>query len=287
VGIPGSEYQADEATGAQTLLILREGEETFTFEVRGTSAGRFNMTVVDVISPTVSIDVYRDVPLTASTLAQRGVGPGSDQLLRVDEDGDDVFDFENEPDGSSTDSDGDDMIDDWESRYGTQVDVPDAGDDPDEDGLTNYEEYVGGTDPHDPDTDGDGVLDSLDVCPGHDDGLDADGDGVPDGCDAPPVISQVTVPAVTSRSATVVWDTDTPSDSLVKYGTQSGVYDQQAHDASLTTLNIVTLDGLEADTEYYFVASSTDDGGNPVESGEYHFKTSRGAGVYLPLIMRQ
>jgi len=33
------------------------------------------------------------------------------------------------------------------------------------------------------DSDGDGVLDSADLCPGFDDSIDTDGDGVPDGCD--------------------------------------------------------------------------------------------------------
>ena len=33
------------------------------------------------------------------------------------------------------------------------------------------------------DDDGDGILNSDDVCPGHDDTVDEDGDGVPDGCD--------------------------------------------------------------------------------------------------------
>ncbi len=37
------------------------------------------------------------------------------------------------------------------------------------------------------DTDGDGVPDGCDVCAGFDDTLDADGDGVPDGCDACPL----------------------------------------------------------------------------------------------------
>lgn len=37
-----------------------------------------------------------------------------------------------------------------------------------------------------PDSDGDGVCDSVDRCPGHDDAMDWDGDGVPDGCDACP-----------------------------------------------------------------------------------------------------
>lgn len=36
------------------------------------------------------------------------------------------------------------------------------------------------------DTDGDGVLNSDDVCPGFDDNLDDDGDAVPDGCDTCP-----------------------------------------------------------------------------------------------------
>ena len=35
----------------------------------------------------------------------------------------------------------------------------------------------------DPDSDGDGVPDPDDVCPGYDDFADADGDGIPDGCD--------------------------------------------------------------------------------------------------------
>jgi hypothetical protein len=37
------------------------------------------------------------------------------------------------------------------------------------------------------DSDGDGVCDYADRCPGHDDRLDADGDTVPDGCDACPI----------------------------------------------------------------------------------------------------
>ncbi|MCA9254197.1 MAG: hypothetical protein KDA33_01110, partial [Phycisphaerales bacterium] len=36
-----------------------------------------------------------------------------------------------------------------------------------------------------PDSDGDGVPDACDVCPGFDDNIDSDGDGVPDGCDTP------------------------------------------------------------------------------------------------------
>ncbi|NNM03417.1 MAG: PKD domain-containing protein, partial [Nitrosopumilus sp.] len=38
-----------------------------------------------------------------------------------------------------------------------------------------------------PDSDGDGVPDVDDICPGFDDNLDVDGDGVPDGCDFTPI----------------------------------------------------------------------------------------------------
>ncbi|MDP6148287.1 MAG: hypothetical protein QF635_04165, partial [Candidatus Thalassarchaeaceae archaeon] len=35
-----------------------------------------------------------------------------------------------------------------------------------------------------PDSDGDGVDDNSDLCPGHDDNIDVDNDGIPDGCDS-------------------------------------------------------------------------------------------------------
>jgi hypothetical protein len=57
------------------------------------------------------------------------------------------------------DWDGDGMADDWERLYGLDPWVDDGRFDDDQDGLTNLEEYRRGTDPLDPDTDGDGVLD--------------------------------------------------------------------------------------------------------------------------------
>jgi hypothetical protein len=104
------------------------------------------------------------------------------------------------PDGLETDSDGDSLPDEWEENYGLDPDdATDAIENPDNDNLTNLEEYRygkpgswveaidgvwwGGTDPTKRDTDGDGMPDgwevqySLNPLDPTDADQDADGDG--------------------------------------------------------------------------------------------------------------
>jgi hypothetical protein len=57
------------------------------------------------------------------------------------------------------DWDGDGLPDDWEMAYGLNPGLNDSGIDLDGDGLTNLDEYELDTDPLNPDTDGDGILD--------------------------------------------------------------------------------------------------------------------------------
>jgi hypothetical protein len=64
------------------------------------------------------------------------------------------------------DTDGDTMPDKWELDHGLDpLDRADGELDPDQDGLTNQQEYDRRSDPHNPDTDGDGLLDGVDNDP--------------------------------------------------------------------------------------------------------------------------
>src|SRR5262245_27915555 len=73
---------------------------------------------------------------------------------------------------------GDGIPDDWKIAHGFDIHDPTlAGQDPDHDGLTNLEEFQAGTDPRNPDTDGDGVLDGDEIHKYHTDPLNPDSDG--------------------------------------------------------------------------------------------------------------
>lgn len=88
-----------------------------------------------------------------------------------------------------------------------------------------------------------------------------------------PVISSMLVHSITNSSAVVVWSTDEPATSRVKYGTSPGNYTQSSYSATLSTSHSRTLTGLSENTTYYFVVNSTDALGNPSESSEQTFKT--------------
>ena len=77
------------------------------------------------------------------------------------------------------------MTDGWEVAHGLNpLDPSDAALDPDHDGLTNLQEFRAGTDPHNADTDGDGMPDGWEINHGlnpldpSDAALDNDGDGL-------------------------------------------------------------------------------------------------------------
>jgi hypothetical protein len=86
----------------------------------------------------------------------------------------------------TVDTDNDGMPNSWEIQYGLNPeDASDANNDPDNDDLTNLEEYLGGTNPKSPDSDGDGMPDGWESMYGLDPTTpsadnDEDGDGKTD-----------------------------------------------------------------------------------------------------------
>jgi len=76
--------------------------------------------------------------------------------VQKDTDGDNIGDDED------LDDDGDMMPDEWEEEHNFDpLDLTDAQEDADSDNMINVDEYNSGTDPHNSDTDGDGVIDEL------------------------------------------------------------------------------------------------------------------------------
>ena len=68
----------------------------------------------------------------------------------------------------------------------------------------------------------------------------------------PPAISGVSATAITTTSATITWNTDEPSTSLVDYGTSISYGSTSGVNSALTTSHSVVLTGLIPGTVYYF-----------------------------------
>ncbi|MGP8330132.1 MAG: NosD domain-containing protein [Methanosarcinaceae archaeon] len=90
----------------------------------------------------------------------------------------------------------------------------------------------------------------------------------------PPIISNVENTDPTTDSATIFWDTDENSCSVVMYGAMPDNYTNEESDSALVTSHNISLTGLSENTTYYYVVNSTDASGNAGEDGEYSFTTA-------------
>jgi hypothetical protein len=80
---------------------------------------------------------------------------------------------------------------------------------------------------------------------------------------------------VTSTKATITWNTDEASSSLVKYGTYPSVYPKSVTDSSCVTSHKIDINGLSPETIYYYTVCSRDRSDNSANSTEYNFKTMK------------
>jgi hypothetical protein len=89
----------------------------------------------------------------------------------------------------------------------------------------------------------------------------------------PPVITNVSAISITKDAATLTWETDEPSNSLVKYGTEPGNYTEIVYSASCVTYHNISIANLTPNTTYYYVVNSTDPSNNSAQSSELNFMT--------------
>jgi PKD repeat protein len=87
-----------------------------------------------------------------------------------------------------------------------------------------------------------------------------------------PKIYNIVLSGVTYDAATIMWETDQPSDSMVDYGTTDACGTSVA-DAALTQSHRITLTGLHPDTTYHFRITAHNSAGLPSSSADATFIT--------------
>jgi len=78
---------------------------------------------------------------------------------------------------------------------------------------------------------------------------------------------------ITQTSATICWETNQDSDSVVKYDNRSGKYESIREDLMLVRQHCLNLTELDPATTYHFIVESTDSSGNKVRSHDLSFDT--------------
>ena len=89
----------------------------------------------------------------------------------------------------------------------------------------------------------------------------------------PPTISNVQATNITDNSATIIWNTDEPATSRVRYGTTTSYGQQTTEIVSLSTAHSVVLYNLQPSTTYHFQVISKDAANNQSNSSDFVLTT--------------
>lgn|GEM_PF-710084 len=102
------------------------------------------------------------------------------------------------------------------------------------------------------------------------------------GTDPAPMLFNIHEDNVGETSADIVWSTNEPATSVVRYGTVSGTYPNTVSDSTQELNHQLTLTDLAVATTYYYVVESTDATSNTTTSDEHSFTTG---GTPLPKVL--
>ena len=101
---------------------------------------------------------------------------------------------------------------------------------------------------------------------------------------AVPSISNVASSAASATSMKITWDTSKFTNSVVNYGTSSGIYTQNSSLADYILNHSITLSNLNTGITYYYVVKSTDANNNSVTSAESTFSLTPIKDGYLEVV---
>jgi hypothetical protein len=93
----------------------------------------------------------------------------------------------------------------------------------------------------------------------------------------PPVISNIEV-SKTNSTATITWNTDKNSNSVVDYGIAADNLDLNEIDSAQTQTHSITLTGLNPNTTYYYQVKSADSNNLATTSNVFTFTTNSSTG---------
>ncbi|MBI2656141.1 hypothetical protein HYX03_00190, partial [Candidatus Woesearchaeota archaeon] len=96
-------------------------------------------------------------------------------------------------------------------------------------------------------------------------------------------ISNARVTNVASNSATVEWNTDNISNGRVRYGQTTALGFTQRHDNFIANHTVALFNGINSDTNYFFIVESTDLAGNTaIDNNSNNFYTFRTTDITPP-----